>query len=148
KAATTGGLRTIGYTSEKWDDAMWVEMIKSSYAPACNLHNGDWFKKAKELGVHPWVYNNPRDRFGYSINLWREIKLGCEGRLDWIGVYTEGFAVHNLDGREPSFQRRAIHKQLGVLKTPGWLASREGLVDLRLRLALEKAARADDPVLS
>ena len=148
KAATAGGLRTIGYTSENWADAMWVELIKSAYAPACNLHSADWFKKAKELGLHPWIYNNSRDRFGYSVNLWRDIKLGCEGRVDWIGVYTQGFAFHNLDGREPSDARFAIHKQLGVLKTPGWLGSREGLLDLRLRLALEKAAPAGDPVLS
>jgi hypothetical protein len=33
------------------------------------------------------------------------------------------------------------------MKTPMWLAAREGLLDCRLRLALENCAPKDDPAL-
>ncbi len=41
-----------------------------------------------------------------------------------------------------------IHDRLGVMPTPRWLAAREGLLDVRLRLALEKAVPAGDPALA
>ncbi|MBA2481132.1 MAG: hypothetical protein H0V44_10745 [Planctomycetes bacterium] len=147
KPLTDAGLRTTGYTSAHWDDPEWVEVVANSYAPAFNVHDRGLFARVKAMGKHPWIYNNPRDRFGYSVDLWRQIRLGCEGRLDWIGNYVQGFAFSNLDGREPSTAFFAIHRDLGVLRTPRWLAAREGLLDLRLRLALESVAPAGDAAL-
>jgi len=145
--ATESGLKTIGYTSSHFNDPQWVKMMESTYAPAVNIHTAEDIKKIKAAGKHPWVYNNGRDRYGFGIHLWREIQLGVEGRMDWIGVFTQGFAFNNLDGREPSYPCFLIHKERGVLKTASWLSGREGLLDLRIRLALEKFAPKDDPVL-
>ncbi|MBA3708424.1 MAG: hypothetical protein H0W83_06370 [Planctomycetes bacterium] len=147
KPLTAAGFRTLGWTSANWEDSMWVDIIANSYGPAFNLHDASMFAKVKAMGKHPWIYNNLRGRYGYGIDLWRQIKLGCEGRVDWIGNYTQGFAFSNLDGREPSSAFFAVHRDLGVLKTPGWLALKAGMLDLRLRLALEQVAPADDPAL-
>ncbi len=40
-----------------------------------------------------------------------------------------------------------MHDRLGPMPAPRWLAAREGLLDLRIRLALEKAVPAGDPAL-
>ena len=69
------------------------------------------------------------------------------GRLEWIGLFTQGFAFDNLDGREPSPSAFLVHEKLGILETPRWLAAREGLTDLRVRLALEAKVPAGDPIL-
>ncbi|MBA2479472.1 MAG: hypothetical protein H0V44_02325 [Planctomycetes bacterium] len=148
KSAFGAGLRTTGWTSAHWDSAGWVEMIKATYAPAANGHERDWFERVKAFGRHPWIYNNGSTRYDTGLHLWRQIKLGCEGRLDWIGFNTQGFAFHNLDGREPAMSHFAMHSTFGMLSTPGWLSRREGLLDCRLRLSLEKVAKADDPVLA
>ena len=42
---------------------------------------------------------------------------------------------------------RRLPRELCVLKPPAWLSTREGLLDLRIRLALEKKVPADDPAL-
>jgi hypothetical protein len=148
KPATEGGLRTIGYTSAHWGDALWEDIMASSYAPAFNIHDTAMFEKVKKLGRHPWTYNNDRGRYGWGLHLWRQITLGCEGRLDWIGNFTQGFAFHNLDGREPSYGMFMVHSEYGVLKTPRWVDGKEGVLDLRLRLTLEKLAPKDDPALA
>jgi hypothetical protein len=41
-----------------------------------------------------------------------------------------------------------IHDRLGPMPTPRWLGAREGLLDLRIRLALEKVVPEDDPSLA
>ncbi|HYF51899.1 MAG TPA: hypothetical protein VEJ63_20995 [Planctomycetota bacterium] len=147
KPCTDGGVRTIGYTSAHWGDALWEELLAASHTPAFNLHDPSMFEKVKKLGRHPWTYNNGDNRYGYGIHLWRQITLGCEGRLDWIGNFTQGFAFHNLDGREPSYGMFMVHSEYGVLKTTRWVSGREGLLDLRLRLTLEKTAPKDDAAL-
>ncbi|MBA2481515.1 MAG: hypothetical protein H0V44_12695 [Planctomycetes bacterium] len=144
---TAAGFRTVGWTSAHWGENLWEQLLANSYAPAFNLHDPAMFAKVKGMGKHPWIYNNLRGRYGYSIDLWRQIKLGCEGRVDWIGNYVQGFAFSNLDGREPSSAFFAVHKDFGVLKTPGWLELKDGMLDLRLRFALEKLAPAGDPSL-
>nr|MBA3709677.1 hypothetical protein [Planctomycetota bacterium] len=148
KSAFAAGLRTTGWTSANWGNAGWVELIKATYAPAANGHERDWFEKVKALGRHPWIYNNGNSRYDTGLHLWRQIKLGCEGRLDWIGFNTQGFAFNNLDGREPAFAHFAVHSTFGVLETPVWLSRREGLLDCRLRLSLEKIAKPGDPILA
>jgi hypothetical protein len=145
--ATKAGFKTIGYTSSHFSDPLWVKLMESTYAPAVNLHGPEDIKKIKAAGKHPWTYNNGRDRYGWGLHLWRQIQLGVEGRMDWIGVFTQGFAFHNLDGREPSMPCFLVHRDIGVLKTTSWLSGREGLLDLRIRLALEKVAPPDDPAL-
>ena len=134
-------------TSWHDDNLPWREMVSASCAPALNLHTGEQLAELGSQGKEPWVYNNGLDRVGMGLRLWRSMQLGAAGRLQWIGLFTHGFAFHNLDGREPSRSCFLVHDQLGVLVTPVWLATREGLLDLRLRLALEQLAPADDPVL-
>lgn len=87
------------------------------------------------------------DRYHLGVHLWRNLKAGAAGRLEWIGLITQGFAFNNLDGREPSPSAFLVHDTLGVLETPRWLGAREGLTDLRVRLALEAAVPANDPAL-
>ena len=147
RLASDSKLRTIGYTSWHDDAPEWQAMVDASYAPALNLHTGAQLSQLRERGKEPWVYNNGLDRLGMGLRLWRSMRLGASGRLQWIGLFTQGFAFHNLDGREPSRSCFLVHDQLGVLATPVWLATREGLLDLRLRLALEQLAPDDDPTL-
>lgn len=147
RRAGNSGLRTIGYTSWHDDNPPWQEMVTASHAPALNLHTGAQLAELGSQGKEPWVYNNGLDRVGMGLRLWRSMQLGAAGRLQWIGLFTQGFAFHNLDGREPSRSCFLVHDRLGVLVTPVWLATREGLLDLRLRLALEQLAPTDDPVL-
>jgi hypothetical protein len=142
------GMRTTGYTGAQFENALWVKLMEASSAPAANNHGADWFAKIQALGGQPWVYNQGRQRANTGLRLWRQIKLGCKGRFDWIGFNTQGFAFDNLDGREPSNSCFALHRSFGALKTPLWLARREGLLDCRLRLTLEKVATTDDPALA
>ncbi|MCJ8331539.1 MAG: hypothetical protein HRT89_09370, partial [Lentisphaeria bacterium] len=125
----------------------WLELAKNTYAPALNIHTLDNLKKIKEMGMHPWVYNNGLDRYGMGIHLWRGIKGGCEGRMEWTGMFTQGFGFYNLDGREPSRSSFMVHRRFGCLKTSRWLSVREGLLDCRIRLTLEKLATKNDPAL-
>jgi hypothetical protein len=83
-----------------------------------------------------------------GLVLWRKIQLGCGGRLEWIGLFEQGFAFDNLDGREPSVCCFKLHSKLGIMKTNLWLQAREGLLDCRIRLALEAKAAKDDPALA
>ncbi|MCW8133410.1 MAG: hypothetical protein KIS92_23910 [Planctomycetota bacterium] len=145
---TKAGIRTIGYTSVHNGSALWEKLRDASYAPAFNIHTGDDLKKLKAAGGHPWVYNNGLDRYGLGLHLWRGFTLGAEGRMQWIGLYTQGFAYHNLDGREPSYPCFFVHSKFGALKTPMWLSVREGLLDARIRYTLEAAAKPGDPALA
>ena len=144
--ATKAGLRTIGWTSAHWSSPAWVKLIEATYAPALAGHDVATIAKLKSMGKHPWIYGGI-SRYAFGLQLWRQIKMGVEGRMGWIGFMTQGFAFHNLDGREPSWPCFLVHKEYGALKTPLWLAAREGLLDLRLRLALERVASADDPAM-
>jgi len=144
---TKAGLRTMGFTSWHGNDPLWTQIADNTYAPAFNIHTAENLQQLKAKGRHPWVYNNGKGRLGMGLRIWRSMKLGAEGRMEWIGLFTQGFAFYNLDGREPSKSNFLVHSELGVLKTPLWLSNREGLLDLRLRLTLEKLAQANDPVL-
>ncbi|HYF50181.1 MAG TPA: hypothetical protein VEJ63_12300, partial [Planctomycetota bacterium] len=152
-AIVKAGGRTCGWTSEHWDhthgglDKAWKQLIETSTAPSCNLHDVSWFKKVKDMGNHPWVYNQGSTRPYTGLYLWRQIKLGAECRIDWIGFNTQGFAFNDLDGREPASANFHVHSKFGVLSTPSWLSRREGLLDCRIRLALEAVAKPDDPAL-
>ena len=145
--SAASGLRTLGYTSWHGDDADWLRLAAATWAPALNGHSGQHLRRLRHEGREPWVYNNGLDRLGMGLRLWRSIQHGAAGRLQWIGLITQGFAFHNLDGREPARCAFLVHDRLGVLVTPMWLAAREGLLDLRLRLALERLAPPGDPVL-
>jgi len=147
KAGTTAGLKTVGYTSSHFTNPLWVELAKNTWAPALNLHTPEDLKKLREMGCKVWVYNNGETRYGFGIHLWRQLKYGIEGRFEWIGFVTQGLAFNNLDGREPSYSSFVIHRELGEMATPNWISAREGLLDTRLRLALEKLAAPDDPTL-
>jgi hypothetical protein len=145
--ATATGLKTVGWTSMHTGDSLWDQMSKQTYAPALNLHSLDDIKRMKAAGQHVWTYNNGSDRLGFGILLWQQISNGMEGRMEWIGNFVQGFAFHNLDGREPADSKFHIHRQFGMLPTPGWFSARDGLLDLRIRLALEAAVPADDAAL-
>ncbi|HYE07227.1 MAG TPA: hypothetical protein VEL07_17060 [Planctomycetota bacterium] len=148
--ATAAGVRTMGYTSihGEHDDPRLDQIMKASFAPALNLHSPAALQRLKASGCEPWVYNNGGDRYGNGIHLWRNIRAGAAGRIEWIGVQTEGFAFHDLDGREPSAGCFAAHSRLGVLKAPRWLAHREGYLDCRVRITLESLVEDGDPALA
>jgi hypothetical protein len=141
------GAKALGFTEFTENNPAWEEVIKYTYAPSLNVFDEAFIKSLKAQGKHPWTYNIGVDRYNIGLGLWREIQIGIEGREEWIGIFTQGFAFNNLDGREPSSSCFLMHSKFGVLKTPLWLGGREGLLDVRLRLALEKAVPADDPVL-
>ena len=145
--AHEAGLKTIGYTSWHGKSEKWMAIFDKTFAPAYNGHSADNLKFTAERGKEPWVYNNGLDRIGLGMRLWQSIKLGAKGRMEWIGLFRQGFAFHNLDGREPSKSCFLMHKEHGALPTPRWLGVREGLLDARIRLTLEKHVPASDPVL-
>ncbi len=141
------GMRTVGWSSWSKHEDIVSALAKNSYAVALNIHKAEHIEKLKALGTEPWSYNNGLDRMGMGLRLWRSIKLGMKGRMQWIGLFTQGFGFHNLDGREPSSSCFMVHRELGVLKTARWLGVREGLLDARIRLTLESLAKANDAAL-
>ncbi len=145
---TEAGLHTMGFTHRRKGDALFEELALATYAPVLQGHRPGDVADLARRGRHPWIYSDGLDRYGMGLHLWRNLRAGVEGRLEWIGLITQGFAYDNLDGREPSAVAFMIHDRLGVMPTPRWLAAREGLLDLRLRLALEKAVPAGDPALA
>ncbi len=144
---TKAGIRTIGWTSYGSHTEIITNLAKNSYACAVNGHKAEHIAKIQEMGAEPWVYNNGLDRYGMGLHIWRGIQLGVKGRMQWIGLFTQGFAFHNLDGREPSHSCFLVHRELGALKTPNWLGVREGLLDARIRLTLESVAPKNDASL-
>jgi hypothetical protein len=144
---TAAGVKTMGFTSIQRDAPGLDALLRSTYAPALSTHTAADLSRLKAQGQHVWVYNNGMSRYGMGLHLWRSLKLGAEGRLEWIGLITQGFAFNDLDGREPSLSAWVVHDTLGPLPTPRWLAAREGLLDLRIRLALEAAVPPEDPAL-
>jgi hypothetical protein len=145
--ATEAGLKTLGYTSTHIGNPIWEKLITNTYAPAFCIHSVKDIQWVKAAGRHFIAYNNGLDRYGVGLNLWRSIKLGVEMRVNYVGMHAEGMAFYNLDGREPHYGCLMVHEKLGVLKTPQWLATREGLLDARLQLTLETMAPKDDPAL-
>ena len=140
------GLSTMGFATRHKGDARFEALLDATYAPVLNAHEPADLADLARRGRHPWVYNNGLDRYAMGLHLWRNLRAGAEGRLEWIGLITQGFAFDNLDGREPT-AAFMIHDQLGVMPTPRWLTAREGLLDLRVRLALERAVPVGDPAL-
>jgi hypothetical protein len=145
---TRAGLRTMGFFTRRKGDARVERLLEATYAPALDGHVAADLKALAAAGRHPWVYNNGMDRHALGLHLWRNLRAGAEGRLEWIGLITQGFAFDDLDGREPANGAWVVHDRLGVLPTPRWLSAREGLLDLRIRLALEKAVPPGDPALA
>jgi hypothetical protein len=145
---TAAGVRTLGFTSARRGSSAWDALVAATYAPALATHTGADITRLRAEGRHVWIYNNGLTRFGMGLHLWRGMKLGAEGRLEWIGLFTQGFAFDELDGREASPAAWVVHSSLGPMPTPRWIAAREGLLDLRIRLALEAAVPPGDPALA
>ncbi len=145
---TRAGLQTMGFTSRHRGDALKDELLAATYAPVLDGHEPDDLAELRRRGLHPWIYNNGLDRYAMGLHLWRNVRAGAEGRLEWIGLITQGFAFDDLDGREPSTVAWMVHDRLGLMPTLRWLAAREGLLDARLRLALEAHVPAGDPSLA
>jgi hypothetical protein len=141
---TEAGLQTMGFGTRRSGEPLFDALFDATYAPVLNGHAPGDLADLRRRGRHPWVYNSGLDRYGMGLHLWRNLRAGAEGRLEWIGLITQGFAFDDLDGREPSATAWLVHDRLGLLPTPRWLAAREGLLDARIRLALEAAAPAGD----
>ncbi len=144
---TRAGLRTMGFLTHHSGDSARDALVDATYAPVMGAHSPADARALKKRGRHPWAYNNGMDRWAMGVHLWRGIRAGVEGRLEWIGLITQGFAFDNLDGREPANVAWLAHDKFGPMPTPRWLAAREGLVDLRVRLALEARVAPGDPAL-
>jgi hypothetical protein len=143
-----GGLYTLGFLTRPRRDALGVRLLDATYAPALGTHEVADLRDLAARGKHPWAYNAGMDRWAMGVQLWRGVRAGVEGRLQWIGMITQGFAFDDLDGREPATSAWLVHDRLGAMPTPRWLSAREGLVDLRVRLALEAAVPAGDAALA
>jgi hypothetical protein len=147
--ATHAGLKTMGFlTTDAKLSSGFERLVAAAYAVAFRRHDPAELAKREAKGQHIWIYNNGLDRYGMGLHLFRNLRAGAEGRLEWIGVLTQGFAFDNLDGRESAPEAWVVHDRFGVLPTPRWLAAREGLLDLRIRLALEAKVPKDDPALA
>jgi hypothetical protein len=146
--ATTAGMKTIGFLTDPPKSSNFDALLAATTALAFNHHDPDDVKRREARGQHVWTYNNGLERASLGLHLFQDIRAGAEGRLEWIGIITQGFAFDNLDGRESSPSAWVVHDRLGVLPTPRWLAAREGLLDLRIRLALDAHVPAGDPALS
>jgi hypothetical protein len=145
---TRAGLFTMGFNTGIFPDFRQRDLLAETYAPALSAHDPGDLAGLARIGRHPWVYNNGLERFDMGLQLWRNIKAGAEGRVEWIGLITQGFAFDNLDGREPANSCWLVHDKLGIMPAPRWLSAREGLLDARIRLALEKAVPEGDPALA
>ncbi|MFO0593475.1 MAG: hypothetical protein U0441_38390 [Polyangiaceae bacterium] len=139
------GARTIGFFSSA-AEARFRKVIDATFAPAVSAHTPDLLRGWVAEGKHVFLYNRGVSRLAMGADLVSQIKLGVAGRLEWIGLYTQGFAFDDLDGREPSYGMFVAHDRYGVLPTPRWLSMREGLIDARVRLALEKAPPPEQPL--
>jgi hypothetical protein len=146
--ATRAGMKTIGFLTEPPKTTSFDALLAATSALALNRHDAAEIRRREASGQHVWTYNGGLDRPSLGLHLFQDIRAGAEGRLEWIGIITQGFAFNNLDGRESSPSAWMVHDRLGVLPTPRWLAAREGLLDLRIRLALEAAVPAGDPALA
>jgi hypothetical protein len=146
--ATKAGIKTIGFITDPPKSTSFDALLAATTAIAFNRHDPAELKRRQASGQHVWTYNNGLDRPSLGLHLFQDIRAGAEGRLEWIGAITQGFAFNNLDGRESSPSAWVVHDRLGVLPTPRWLAAREGLLDLRIRLALDAAVPAGDPALA
>ena len=146
--ARKAGLKTMGFLGDPPQSPAEDELVTATSAVAINTHDTAEVKRREGLGQHIWTYNNELDRLGMGLHLFQDLRAGAEGRLAWIGVLTQGFAFNNLDGRESSPSAWVVHDRLGALPTPRWLAAREGLLDLRIRLLLEATVPPGDPALA
>lgn len=146
--ATKAGLKTIGFLSDPPQNSAFDELLAATSALAMNTHDTAEIKRRKGLRQPIWTYNSGLDRRSMGLRLFEDLRAGAEGRLEWIGILTQGFAFNNLDGRESSPSAWVVHDRLGVLPTPRWLAAREGLLDLRIRLLLEATVPREDPALA
>jgi hypothetical protein len=146
--ATRAGLKTMGFLTEPPTSSSFDRLLAATFAVALNRHDAAEVKRREAEGQHVWIYNTGLDRPSLGLDLFQDIHAGAEGRLEWIGIITQGFAFNNLDGRESSPSAWVVHDRFGVLPTPRWLAAREGLLDLRIRLLLEATVPAGDPSLA
>ena len=146
--ATKAGLKTLGFLTEPPRSSSFDRLAAATFAIALNRHDAAEVRRRAAEGQHVWVYNTGLDRQSLGLRLFQDIRAGAEGRLEWIGIITQGFAYNNLDGRESSPSAWVVHDRFGVLPTPRWLAAREGLLDLRIRLLLEATAPGGDPSLA
>ncbi|MBK8259070.1 MAG: hypothetical protein IPK82_41235 [Polyangiaceae bacterium] len=133
----TEGVHTIGFFAQPGDDTRYKPVIDTTFAPAISGHTKDQLQAWTSGGKHLFLYNRGTSRLSMGVDLFSMIQLGVKGRLEWIGLYSQGFAFNDLDGREPSFGMFVAHSQLGPLPTPRWFALREGLIDARVLLALQ-----------
>ena len=134
---TAAGARTIGFLSRA-DEERFTPILDATFAPAVSGHSEEALRRWVGEERRVFLYNRGTTRLSMGADLHRQIRLGAAGRLEWIGVYTQGFAFHDLDGREPSYGMFVVHDRLGVLPTPRWLSLREGLLDAQIRLALDR----------
>jgi hypothetical protein len=146
--AAAAGIKTIGFLTDPPQGGRFDALLALTSVMALNHHDAADVRRREAAGQHVWTYNNGLDRPSLGLRLFQDIRAGVEGRLEWIGIITQGFAFDNLDGRESSPSAWVVHDRFGVLPTPRWLAAREGLLDLRIRLALEAAVPAGDPALA
>lgn len=131
------GARTIGFFGDP-DEPRYEPVLDSTFAPAVCAHTPDRLRRWIADGKRIFLYNRGTSRLSMGADLFSMMKLGVAGRLEWIGLYSQGFAFHDLDGREPSQGMFVAHGSKGPLPTLRWLALREGLIDARILLALEK----------
>ncbi len=141
------GGRTFGFTSVYWDQPVWRDLIEATKAPCLHKYVPEDVKKLRGMGKEPWIYAADHDRWAFGHGMWRALGIGVEGRLEWIGLISNGMAFDNFDARTAADVAWQVHDKFGVMPTPAWISSREGLYDLRARMTLEKAAKADDPAL-
>lgn len=134
----TAGVRTIGFFSSA-EGERFRAVLDNTFAPAVSGHTPTLLKGWLATGKPVFLYNRGVGRLSMGSDLFHMIRLGVAGRLEWTGLYTQGFAFDDLDGREPSYGLFVVHDRLGALATPRWLSLREGLLDARIELALARA---------
>lgn len=138
------GARTIGFFSDPRDDR-YLPVLDATFAPAVCGHTRERLKGWIAEGRRVFLYNRGTSRLSMGADLVSMIDLGVSGRLEWIGLYSQGFAFDDLDGREPSQGMFVAHGRLGPLPTARWIALREGLIDARVALALRARFGRDAP---
>jgi hypothetical protein len=88
-----------------------------------------------------WFYNCGRSRMGFGFNPW---KAGCKGRWEW--AYCSGISESSIGKYDSPVGYNGIHgcaypSKNGVIVTPEYELSREGLDDYRYIYTLEQAIK-------
>ena len=118
-----------------------LQLAKAYHAIAWNVHNEGSVEAVKKLGG-AWGIYNWASRWGYGDHLFKAVKqYGCKFLVSWHWNCAGGDPFFGLDGREDDYCWVNATPDGRLMRTPTFERVREGLVDYRCLLTLDRLAR-------